>query len=163
MDFAYWLSCIGKGLRLQPAHCTVRSRLVFAYWGSYLGRICHQRCYPALNHDAKGGKYIIYVLVPFWNPWFSIILMIISLFNPSWTRLPELRRADLPYHYKISKLGGKPFFFKVCHCMHYIKIIFVKVGLAKEKFLKKKLRQKNPRGADLPPPTPPRPTRVKLG
>jgi hypothetical protein len=36
--------------------------------------------------------------------------------NPSWTGLPELRQglgvADLPYHYKISKLGRKPFFSK---------------------------------------------------
>ena len=44
-------------------------------------------------------------------------------------------------------------FFKVCHYLHYIKIIIVKVGLAKEKFLNKKLRRKNLRGgADLPPP-----------
>ena len=37
--------------------------------------------------------------------------------NPSWTGLPELCQglrggADLPYHYKIPKLGGKPFFSK---------------------------------------------------
>ena len=52
--------------------------------------------------------------------------------------------ADLPYHKKNFKIRWKTIFFKVCHYLHYIKIIIVKVGLAKEKFLKKKLRQKPP-------------------
>ena len=55
---------------------------------------------------------------------------------------------------KNSKIELKIIFFKVFHCLQYIKIIIVMVGLAKEKLLKKKLRWgKNPSGgADLPPP-----------
>ena len=61
--------------------------------------------------------------------------------NPSWPGLPELRQG----------LGGG-IFFKVFQCLHYIKIISVKVGLAKEKFLKKKVMAEKPwGGADLPP------------
>ena len=60
-------------------------------------------------------------------------------------------RSALPI--KNFKIRWKTIFFKVCHCLHYIKIIIVKVGLAKGKFLNKKLRRKNLRGgADLPPP-----------
>ena len=63
--------------------------------------------------------------------------------NPSCTGLPELRqtlgggRSALPL--KNSKIGLKTVFFKVCNCLHHIKIIFVKVDLAKDNFLKKKL------------------------
>ena len=88
---------------------------------------------------------------------------LITFFNPSWPGLPELRqdlgggRSALPL--KKSKIRLKTTFFKVCHCLHYIKIIIVKVGLAKEKCLQKKLLRKNPRGGRSAPP--PRPTRVK--
>ena len=48
-------------------------------------------------------------------------------------------------------------FFKVCHSFHYIKIIIVKVGLAKQNFLKKNYGGKTLGGADLPLPPPPPP------
>ena len=53
---------------------------------------------------------------------------------------------------KNSKIRLETIFFKVCHCLHYIKIIIVMVGLAKEKLLKKKLRRRNPRGGKICPP-----------
>ena len=67
--------------------------------------------------------------------------------NPSWPGLPELcqglggGRSALPL--KKSKKRLKTIFFKVCQCLHYIKIIIVKVDLTKEKLLKKKLWRKN--------------------
>ena len=53
-------------------------------------------------------------------------------------------RSALPF--KNSKIRLKTIFSKVCHGLHYIKIIIVKVGHAKEKLLKKKVWRKNPRG-----------------
>ena len=64
--------------------------------------------------------------------------------SPSCPGLPELRqtlgegRSALPL--RNSKKGLKTIFFKVCHSLHYIKIIIFKVGPAKQKFLKKNSR-----------------------
>ena len=61
------------------------------------------------------------------------------LLNPSGPGLQELRQGlggqICP---TIKKLQNKVenHFFKVGHCLHYIKIIIVRVGLAREKLLK---------------------------
>ena len=83
--------------------------------------------------------------------------------NPSWTGLPELPqglggRSALPL--KNSKKRLTTIFFKVCNCLHYIKIIIIKVGLSKERFSQKKVMRKNPRGGGQN--FPPRPTSVNL-
>ena len=47
---------------------------------------------------------------------FFCLLLFGFALNPSWTGLTELRPggwADLPYHYKILKSGGKPFFLSL--------------------------------------------------
>ena len=53
---------------------------------------------------------------------------------------------------KNSKIRLKTIFFKVCHCLPFIKMIIVKVGLAKEKLPKKNYGGKNPKGGRSAPP-----------
>ena len=86
-----------------------------------------------------------------WDP-----LTLVGLGCQNYVKAWEGGRSALPL--KNSKIRLKTTFFKVCHCLHYIKII-VKVGLAKEKCLKKNLWRKNPRGGRS---APPRPTRVNF-
>ena len=88
----------------------------------------------------------------------------VLVFNLSWPWLPELSQGlgggQICLTIKKFQNQVENHFFKACHCLHYIKIIIVEVGLAKENLLQKKLRQENPRGGGQICP-PPRPNRVK--
>ena len=99
------------------------------------------------------------------SEYISLVVKVSSCFNPSWTGLPELRQglggADLPYHYKISKLGGKPFFQSLpLFALHQNNNC--QGWSCKRKVSQKKLRQKNSSGGGRSAPPPPGQLRLTI-
>ena len=94
--------------------------------------------------NIQGGKLLI---IAFNNKLFTNL-------NPSWPGLPELHKSMgggkiCPTIIFFSNWVENPFFYKVCHSLNCIKTIKVKVGCVKEKWSKKKLQRKNPRGGGI--------------